>query len=466
MQVGAFFAAVALVVVLFFSGLTITTDTTQSTPDEAGGGFVLPSFTNSIGSPADAQPVQTVESTAEPVSVAQAPTTAATDTDAAVVAAPEPTADPLPPTAFELFSVQDIEYSSALVRGQVIVGNEVPQTVFFVFDYERSDIDRVDDIYSTYAQVTERRGDIVYTSLVANTLSASQAVATRLGDLAPDTTYYVRLCGEMDARLRCTGTRSFETIARVTSQQDARYPVFSGTDVVHVTGESVQFVTNIDMNDMHDGEVYVVYGESLDDINQAYGQEYSDIDEDGDDLQRVRVYRNLRGSLTLFETVDDLDDNTVQYYFWCVEFDGLDDGVVCDRIYSERTYDEDFGLTPDLRIDSVTTSNTIASLQGSADMDEFRNGIIFFVYGTNQNAIASLGGTGTFVNVRQNGDRLQKRLVDDDLDRSDEYSLVVADLLSETTYSVRLCAEYENQNSNYNQAQFIACSAVETVSTR
>jgi len=97
----------------------------------------------------------------------------------------------------------------------------------------------------------------------------------------------------------------------------------------------------VDMNDFKDGRVFFVYGQDEDqveDIENDYDT-YSDIDEDGDDLQKVQVDSRLDGKKSYWRTVWGLDRNTNYYFQICVEYEDEDDDqtIACGGVEEFKT---------------------------------------------------------------------------------------------------------------------------------
>lgn len=88
----------------------------------------------------------------------------------------------------------------------------------------------------------------------------------------------------------------------------------------------------VDMNDFDDGEVFFVYGEDedqIEDVDRDYDS-YRDVDEDGDDLQKVRVDSSFDDDDDFEETVFGLDDDTDYYFQICVGYEDEDDDDVIE----------------------------------------------------------------------------------------------------------------------------------------
>jgi hypothetical protein len=66
---------------------------------------------------------------------------------------------------------------------------------------------------------------------------------------------------------------------------------------------------------------------------------YEDVEEQGDDLQVVRVDRELDTSANYRLDIDGLDDNTDIYYTICVEYEDEDDDelIACGAVESFET---------------------------------------------------------------------------------------------------------------------------------
>lgn len=101
---------------------------------------------------------------------------------------------------------------------------------------------------------------------------------------------------------------------------------------------------NVDMMDFEDGEVFFVYGtdeDQVEDVEDDYDS-YRDIDEDGDDLQKVRVDSSFDGEDDFSYRVTGLDDDTDYYFQICVGFEDDDDDerIICGGV-EDFTTDRD-----------------------------------------------------------------------------------------------------------------------------
>lgn len=116
------------------------------------------------------------------------------------------------------------------------------------------------------------------------------------------------------------------------SNNNGDYPSVSTYSVTDVEDDRAELLGSVDMNDFSNGEVFFVYGEDQGQVRDVSNDfdSYNDVDEDGDDLQKVRVDRDLDSSDSYSEVVMSLDDDTRHYYSICVEFEDEDDDDVLE----------------------------------------------------------------------------------------------------------------------------------------
>lgn len=108
-----------------------------------------------------------------------------------------------------------------------------------------------------------------------------------------------------------------------------------------ITDDSARLEGSVDMNDFDDGEVFFVYGEDrnqIRDVEDDYDS-YNDVDEDGNDLQKVRVDSSLDRDDDYSYTVRSLDDDTRYYFSLCVgyEDEDNDDVLACGSVEDFET---------------------------------------------------------------------------------------------------------------------------------
>jgi len=441
MQIFGFFGVIALVALISLSGFQIVPESATSRADA--------SEFDSASAPLLGSPVTNSRTTAN-----------SNQPEAA------PTVPVFIPAVITSKATQNIESSAALLRGDVVVGSETISEVFFIYGYDKIDVDRSIADNKTYEQVLANKRTEASVTRAARTLSRDKEITTQVRNLAPDTQYYVRLCAEREDQLSCSPTTTFTTTPGAFSPNDVRIPTIRINDETAAAADEMVLEMTITMRDTVDGDVYLIYGESRARVENASGQTYGRISEDDEQLQKTWVVRNIRGTQRLFETVDDLEEDTMLYYVVCVEYDGLLDGTVCTRTQSYQTHDENFGTQPSVQTNAAVANGTTARLSGSVRMRDFNSGKAFFVYGTDLARITTVEDETTMERIRQTQDRLQRVLVDEDLDGNGEFEHTVRDLLPDTLYAARLCVEFENQNENYRDVAFVTCGELRSFVTQ
>ncbi len=216
----------------------------------------------------------------------------------------------------------DISDDDALLRGRINDFNRSDYAdVWFEYDTDRSDLDMKTN--------TERIDE-----------DEDEDFAHRIINLRGNTQYYFRAVGKDD-----DGDRDYGAILRFYTDDD-----ISNEDHPNVTTQSATDIQDdradlrgyVDMDDFNNGEVFFVYGEDedqIEDVEDGYDS-YADVDEDGDDLQKVRVDTDLDSSDSYREEVDSLEDDTKYYFSICVgyEDEDNDDVVKCGSV---RTFTTD-----------------------------------------------------------------------------------------------------------------------------
>lgn len=205
----------------------------------------------------------------------------------------------------------------------------------------------------------------------------------------------------------------------------------------------------VDMNDDDEAEFYFQYGTSARNLSSKTTTRDLNGNDDGD---------------TQSESVTGLADDT-RYYFRAVAVQ--EDG---DKDYG-TTYSfmtEDDSSTNDdedpvaTTMSATNTDSDSSELRGSIDMNDFENGIAFFVYGEDENQIEDVENDfDTYSDVDENSDDLQKVLADSDVDGIKSYSKEVSGLDDNTDIFFTLCVEYEDEDNN----ETLECAAVRTFET-
>jgi len=213
-------------------------------------------------------------------------------------------------------SATDIRDDSARLRGVVT-------------DFNRSDYA---DVWFEYGRSSNDMD--MRTPIIRIDEDEDEDFDFRIGGLRDDERYYFRAVAEDDDEERDYGSiEDFQT-RDYDRNDDYDYdynrnedePDVSVQRAFDIDDNSARFEGEVDMNDFRNGEVFFVYGEDedqIDDVADDYDS-YRDVDEDGDDLQKYRVASNLDGDASYEMRVTGLDDNTDYFYTLCVGYEDED----------------------------------------------------------------------------------------------------------------------------------------------
>jgi hypothetical protein len=103
-----------------------------------------------------------------------------------------------------------------------------------------------------------------------------------------------------------------------------------------------------------------------------------------------------------------------------------------------------------------------AVLRGAIDMNDFDNGVAFFVYGEARAQVVDVEDDFvSFDDVDEDGDDLRKVLVDSDVDGASSYSKTVTDLDENTEIYFTFCVEYEDEDDD----ETLVCGSVREFET-
>lgn len=224
-----------------------------------------------------------------------------------------------------------------------------------------------------------------------------------------------------------------ELIDLLQTQVDNKDDFRSNVDVetrsaINIDEDSAELRGRIDLNYEDEASVYFEYGTSR--SNLSKDTKKITIDEHDDDDFSIDV-RSLHGdTLYFFRAVAIDEDNDKDY----------------GAILSFRTNDNDERDEPSAETHSATyITDDSAYLRGSVDMSFYKNGRVFFVYGEDENQVGDIADDyDTYNDIDEDGEDLQKMLVDTDLDSSDWYSQKVSRLDPDTRIYYNICVEYED----------------------
>ncbi len=238
-------------------------------------------------------------------------------------------------------------------------------------------------------------------------------------------------------------------------------PDVTTNSATNIGDDEARLRGRVAMNDFRNGVAFFVYGEDEDAVEGATDEDqYSDIDEDGDDLQKVVTDSDVDSTENLEERVTGLDTDTRQYFALCVEYEDEDNDEVlaCGTVREFRT-DGDSNNDEEPTVSTRSAQNIAddsADLRGTVDMNDFANGRVFFLYGEDEDAVDDAADEDTYSDIDEDGDDLQKVLIDGDLDNSDDYTEEVTNLDTDTRHYFTLCVEYEDEDDD----DVLACGTV------
>lgn len=193
--------------------------------------------------------------------------------------------------------------------------------------------------------------------------------------------------------------------------------------------------------------------------------EYGEDDRFGEETRVRRVTSDRRFSAVVDEDeVDDLE--SVNMYYRAVGRSdsgrisvGNTRAIFIGNASRSRSNNDD---EPDVDTESAREiDDDSAELRGEVDMNDFRNGLVFFVYGEDEDEVEDVEREDEYRDIRERGDDLQKFIVDSDLDRRDDYDRTINGLDDDTEYFFRICVEYEDEDDD----ETIECGRVEDFET-
>lgn len=117
---------------------------------------------------------------------------------------------------------------------------------------------------------------------------------------------------------------------------------------------------------------------------------------------------------------------------------------------------------PDATTDEVDNIDTDqAELNGQIDMNDYENGIAFFVYGEDEDMVDDVKDENRYNDIVTDGDNLRKILLTSNLDDDRSYSSTVYGLDDDTEHFFRICVEYDDEDDD----ETLVCGDVESFET-
>jgi hypothetical protein len=267
----------------------------------------------------------------------------------------------------------------------------------------------------------------------------------KIRGLSPESTYYYRAAAKT-----ADGVVSYGEVRALTSNIDY------SSDAAEVT-VSTKRAFDLDetyatlsggyrLGNTSGARVYFIYGTSEDTL---------------DDTSPTKVVRD-EDSRSFDVRVRGLQAST-KYYFRAVAEDQY--GVKSYGKLSSFTTRKDVpNEAPTLTLErTLNVTPYSATLVGDVDMNDARDGIVFFVYGESRDDIRNVGDAYIrYSQIRERGDDRQVVLLDRDLDSLASYEYTARDLDPSTRYYYAIGVEYENEFDD----RLLIVGSVKTVTTR
>jgi hypothetical protein len=155
-----------------------------------------------------------------------------------------------------------------------------------------------------------------------------------------------------------------------------------------------------------------------------------------------------RGQRYSFRAVGQDENGHIEY--GSIRTFTTDDGNTYRNTYSDTHYYSNNYDEPSVETLSVQSIDRYsATLRGSVDMNDFRDGRVFFVYGEDRSEVEDVADRyNSYNDIDEDGYDLQKVSVDSNVDGSQTYSQYISGLASNTTIYAAMGVEYEDRYGN------------------
>jgi hypothetical protein len=272
---------------------------------------------------------------------------------------------------------------------------------------------------------------------------------TTLSAQQPYIQYLLQVLQQLEAQLRAYQSGHYDNDYDDEDNGDSEIDITTRS-ASDIDRDEARLNGEVELNDSDDAYVWFEYGDDEDDLDE--------------DTPHIRVRDDSDFSVRLTDFDEDED-----YYFRAVgeDEDGMRDYGSIKHFSADEDYDDDEddndGDEPDVTTDSARDiSDDSAEIRGDVDMNDFENGIVFFVYGKDEDQIDDVEGDyDTYSEVDEDGDDLQKEKVDSDLDDDDSYALDISALDSDEDYYYALCVQYEDDDGD----DVLACGSTKRFQT-
>ena len=277
------------------------------------------------------------------------------------------------------------------------------------------------------------------------------------GTLTPGIQYFYRACASANGVIAQGIERSFET--------DSGLPTGSDADVNTLDPDE-----NGDNNTLN-GEIRNVNASEDFTLFFSFSSSSNNVSCINPSLQ-FEVQNSVSSDRFFeyeFNTEDEGFSDGTYYYRACA--DNEDNNSILSGVRKEITIDTDNGggsngneePNAETRNPDNVDENS-AELNGRIEMNDFNNGIVFYVYGQDESQIEDVDvDYNEYSDINEDGDDLQKEVVDNDNDSDswENYPENVSGLDEDERYYYRICVEFRDSNND----KELECGNVEDFET-
>lgn len=277
---------------------------------------------------------------------------------------------------------------------------------------------------------------VAYLQKVVANLEA-QVEARKRGDYSNTVSYHIFVNGSSVTGGETTGSSNVSDSGYGTTNPDLKkrgsYDIeLSTLSANNIKNDEVTLRTNIDLDGAPKAVGYFEYGTSR--SNLKYKTKTLNIINTGDDTRSFKI------------TIDNLDDDKT-YFFRSVAY-GPDGYKQYGKILSFTTDDDsqsNNGDEPEVDTEGYDkVKSTTAYVYGQVDMNDYRNGTVFFIFGLDDDDVEDATDEDTYNDIKTVRNELMKFIVDNDLDGKKDYYGRLYRLIEDTRYYYTLCVEYED----------------------
>lgn len=206
---------------------------------------------------------------------------------------------------------------------------------------------------------------------------------------------------------------------------------------IDINEDSATLRGAIDMRSEDEAELYFEYGDSVSDLDTDTARMTLDESDDDEVMEK---------------TIDGLEDDT-KYFFRAVAVDEdgeKDYGVIYSFFTDDSDDDDNDDVHPTVTTNAAEDVDTdSADLRGTVDMEDFENGVAFFVYGEDEDQIDDVEDDfNSYDDVDDDDEDLRKTLVDSDVDGTEAYEHTVTGLDENTNIYFALCVAFEDEDDD------------------